>query len=324
MMGAKTGLGQELTKELSSKVQTHRNEFRQFFMGRFLEGLSTLFFYNVPAPFEKSRLEIGLRQGYFMVYGKNSLGVPTILGFTKAQNYGWGNSPSYFTRRRLTGKDIIYTVDPSLIPAKREDHLEIWAENGAIDGDFVVFYNKPLSLTNDFEIVGHYADELAEIVASRFSLIMQAKIMTVIAGDIGDETINQMVSSMYNGDPYVKVSDKFDVEDNVIRIENPSLAANLEALKTEYQNKIAELNALFGINVLAVSKNSGVTDSEANGNLGFVTANANIWLECRQQSLNLWNKRFGTEYVVSFDRHASAMLLDGNGGGSGEQSNNNA
>lgn len=318
-MSFNAGLGQELTKELSSKVQAHRNEFHQFFIGRFLEGLSTLFFYNIEPPFEKTRLEIGLRRGYFMVFGKNKLGVNTILGYTQGR-FGWTDTYNYLNRKRITGKDIIYTIPRELIP---DSNLEIWAENRCKDGDCVVFYNKPLNLTNDFEIISHYADELAEIVASRFSLIMQAKFMTVIAGDVGDETINQMVSALYNGDPFVKIAKTFDIDDNIIKIDNGNLSTNLESLKTEYQNKIAELNALFGINVLAVNKASGVTTSEANGNLGFVTANANIWLTARQQTLDLFNRRYGTDYQVQFDQHASAMLMQ-DGGENNEQDNNNA
>ena len=132
--------------------------------------------------------------------------------------------------------------------------------------------------------------------------------MTIFSGEVGDETLNQMITALYNGNPYVKVAKTFDVEDNVLKIDNASLANNLAQLKTEYQNEIAELNASFGINVLAVDKESGVTDAEANGNLGYVTMNGNIWLESRQMALDRYNKRFGTNYQVTIDSNAVGKL----------------
>ena len=302
------GLGAELKKDLSGKVLHHRDDFYNFFIGRYMEGLATLFFYNLPEPFEKERLEIMLRSGQAVAYGKNRLGKMVVLGYIQDfYDLSNGVEGTYINRQPYTGKDIQYTIPAALIP-NRESLREITVNDAAETGNFVVFHNKSINFTNDFKIIRHYAEELAEIVASRFSLIMQAKMMTVITSEVGDETANQMVSALYNGDPFVTVSKMFDVEDNIIRIDNPSLSTNLEALKTEYQNKIAELNSLFGINVLAVDKESGVTGQEANGNLGFVTVNANIWLESRQYTLNLLNKRYGADYKVTFDANAVGIL----------------
>ncbi|MCO6560233.1 MAG: hypothetical protein J6574_03895 [Gilliamella sp.] len=310
----KESLGQEQQKELAEKVIKHRNDFRYFFIGRYLESLCTLFFYNIPSPFEKTRVEIALRSGYGVAYGKNKLGQDVVLGVVQSLiNF---NDPveSYY-RGRYTAKDIKYIIPKSLRPP--ENYKEITFANDAKDGEFIVIYNKPINFTNDYKIIQHYADELSEIVASRYSLIIQSKIMTVLLGKKDDETMNQMISSIYNGNPFVKLAENFDVEDNVLTLDNTNLSSNLQQLKTEYQNKIAELNALFGINVLAVDKESGVSQSEANGNLGYVTANANIYLETRQQALNLYNARFNTHYEVKFDDNALGLLSvkgTGNGG----------
>lgn len=307
------GLGQELTKELSEKVLNHRDNFHHFLVGRYLEGLATLFFYDFERPFDKARLEIALRQGYGVAVGPNRLGQTVILG-TTMDVYGYNTMTSMnalMYQPRLTGKDINWTLPPALRPENYKLMKEIVNDDNAKSGSFVIFHNKPLVLTSDFSIIEYYADELAEIVASRFSLVMQSKIMTVITGEVGDESANQLVSSLYNGNPFVKVGKLFDIEDNIIHIDNPSLAQNLQELKTEYQHKIAELNSLFGINVLAVDKESGVTDSEANGNLAYTTMNGNIYLECRQQSLDLYNRHYGTHYSVRIDSNAVGEIGDG-------------
>lgn len=302
-------LGVELSRDLSRKVIEHRDKFYDFFIGRYMEGLANLFYYSIK-PFDKATLEIALREGYGVAVGVNKFGQLGILGYINNNQFAYNRPDLLLKPKRYTGNMINYTMPSDLLPerAKTNQFLEIWNWDNGQTGDFVVFWNKQINLTNDFQIIQHYAEELAEIVASRFSLIMQAKIQTVLTGDPGDETINQMISAIYNGNPFVKLAKTFDIEDHLITINNTDLANNLAQLKTEYQNKIAELNALFGINVLAVDKESGVTTSEANGNLGYVTMNGNVWLESRQKALDLLNARFNKKYTVSIDKDAVGML----------------
>lgn len=302
-------LGVELSRDLSRKVIEHRDKFYDFFIGRYMEGLANLFYYSIK-PFDKATLEIALREGYGVAVGTNKFGQLGILGYINNNQFAYNRPDLLLKPKRYTGNMINYTMPSDLLPerAKTNQFLEIWNWDNGQTGDFVVFWNKQINLTNDFQIIQHYAEELAEIVASRFSLIMQAKIQTVLTGDPGDETINQMISAIYNGNPFVKLAKTFDIEDHLITINNTDLANNLAQLKTEYQNKIAELNALFGINVLAVDKESGVTASEANGNLGYVTMNGNVWLESRQKALDLLNARFNKKYTVSIDKDAVGML----------------
>lgn len=299
-------VGVELSRDLSRKVVEHRDEFHDFFIRRYLESLATLYKYNIPS-FDSAGCEMALRQGYGVVIGKNKFDQDVILGFIPVQDTF--ERPYQLFKRRYTGRDITFTVpDAYLLDyAKTADFQQIWDKDNASSGEFIVLNNKQLSITNDYKIIRYYADELAEIVASRYSLIIQSKIMTVIAGDPGDETVNQMISSIYNGNPFVKLAKTFDVEDNIINVENPNLSNNLQTLKAEYQTKLAELNAIFGINMLAVDKKSGVTEAEANGNLSYVTANSNIWLESRQQALDLYNKRFSTNYHVNVDNVAQSL-----------------
>ena len=302
-------VGVDIASDLSKKVVEHRNRFYHFFIGRYLEGLANLFYYNIK-PFDKASLEIALRQGYGVAVGLNKFDQLQVLGYINNNQFAFNRPDLLLKPRRYTGKDINFTIPSELLPerANTKNYLEIWSYDNGCTGDFVVFWNKQINLTNDFEIVDHYASELAEIVASRFSLIIQAKAQTVLTGDPNDETLNQMISAIYNGNPFVRLAKTFDVDDHLIQIDNSNLANDLQQLKAEYQTKIAELNSMFGINVLSVEKVSGVTASEANGNLGYVTMNGNIWLESRQKALDLLNKRFHKSYGVSIDKTAVAIL----------------
>lgn len=302
-------VGVDIASDLSKKVVEHRDRFYHFFIGRYLEGLANLFYYNIK-PFDKASLEIALRQGYGVAVGLNKFDQLQVLGYINNNQFAFNRPDLLLKPRRYTGRDINFTIPSELLPerANTKNYLEIWNYDNGCTGDFVVFWNKQINLTNDFEVVEHYASELAEIVASRFSLIIQAKAQTVLTGDPNDETLNQMISAIYNGNPFVRLAKTFDVDDHLIQIDNSNLANDLQQLKAEYQTKIAELNSMFGINVLSVEKESGVTASEANGNLGYVTMNGNIWLESRQKALDLLNKRFHKSYGVSIDKTAVAIL----------------
>lgn len=306
------GLGQELTSELGEKVVYHRDQFHEWFVGRYLEGLTALFSYNFNGyPIDTQALEIALRQGYGVAIGTDINNNFTIYGYVKTANYNNVNINYLLAPRKpIKGSEIFWTLPAYLRPDNYKDITEITAQDSAVSGRFVVFWNKALTFTNDFRIIENYADELAEIVASRFSLEIQSKVTTIFMSDIGDETINQMVSKIYNGTPFVKTGNNFDVRDNVYKIGNDGVGDTLQLLKNEYQNKIAELNSVFGLNVLSFEKTSGVSETESQGNTAYVSFNANIWLKPRQHALDLLNKHYATCFNVKINDE-SAKLIGG-------------
>src|SRR5699024_7880740 len=159
-------------------------------------------------------------------------------------------------------------------------------------GNFVVLRNKTLHYTSDISILNHFIDELAEIVLSRYSISMHVKITTLFLGDPNDETSNQIISDVYNGNRYITGSKLFDPDEQIYHMKNESTAQNFQELKDEDQNKISDINNMLGMNSLPVEKSSGVSDSEAKSNRAFTTSNANIDLDGRNNVLFKLNKRY--------------------------------
>ena len=304
------GLGQELSEELGQKVIFHRDQFHEWFVGRYIEGLTALFSYNfADNPIDTQALEVALRQGYGVAVGTDINGNFGIFGYVKTANYNNFNINTLLAPRLpIKGDDIYWTQPAALRPNNYKNITEITSQDGGVSGRFVVFWNKALNLTNDFRIIGNYADELSEIVASRFSLEIQAKVTTIFMSDIGDETINQMVSKIYNGTPFVKTGLNFDIRDNIYKIGNDGVGDTLQMLKNEYQNKIAELNSVFGLNVLSFEKTSGVSETESQGNTAYVSFNANVWLKPRQHALDLLNKHYGTNFTVAINDESAKLI----------------
>ena len=300
-------IDKQLSKKLKEKILFHKVRFKQLFKARYLELLPSLIKYKnqntVSIDFLK--VEVALRAGYDVVIGETVNGTIQVIGYATSKKTS-SNPTDLFSQETLRHGDIYFTI-PEMY---RLDHyIEITnLENEK--GNFVVLRNKVLNYTDDHLILEHYIDELAEIVLSRYSISMQIKISTLFMGDPNDEDMNQLISNIYNGDPYIKHSELFDPEEQIYHMKNEGLAQNFQELKREYQNKISELNNMLGINSLAVEKSSGVSDKEADSNRAYTTSNANIYLDSRNNALKLLNKRYDLKLEAGYNDEVISELSD--------------
>lgn len=307
----KVGIKTELSKDISLRVVHHRNRFRKLIFNRYLEFLPLLINYTDrdKTGIDFIQLENALRFGYQVVVGKARNNEIMILGYIQNQYYTSTNNGlfdfQFKYQRRLTQDDITFIVPEYLRP---KQCMEIQYYDNCKSGDFVVITNKPILLNNDFEIIEHYCDELAEIVLSRFSLIMQSKFAKVFKSEINDETINQFISDLYNGNPFIKVSNTFNADDDeIMDLGTEFIVSSLTQMKREYQNKISELNNFLGINSLGVDKESGVSDEEAKSNNAFTSANSNIYLKGREP-IKMLSKRFDLNIVPYYNNEVLSEL----------------
>jgi len=122
---------------------------------------------------------------------------------------------------------------------------------------------------------------------------------TIFRGDIGDETINQLVTDLYNGAPFIKTSKNFDIDEQIIKLDNSSTEL-LTSLKNEYNNVLSEFNNLLGINTSYKEKESGISNVELNGNINFINSNANMYILARNSAFKKLYKRFGIKIIAKF------------------------
>lgn len=318
------GVKNELSEDIGRRVIEHRNRFRRLIFNRYVEFLPLLINYTNrdTVGIDFLQLESALRQGYQVVVGKARNDEIMILGYI--ENYYHKNAGNYINQfnfgfdRRLNEKDIRFIIPEYLRPTYA---LEIQHYDACKSGDFIVLRNKPVNLNNDYEIISHYCDELAEIILSRFSLIMQSKFSKIFKSEVNDETINQFITELFNGSPFIKVSGLFDAEEDIIDLSSEYVNNALVEMKREYQNKISELSNFLGVNSLAVDKESGVSDTEAKSNRAFTTSNSKIYLRGRDP-FDMLNKRFNLDIQAYYDDEAVSALdmvnlqTDNFGGGS--------
>lgn len=291
---------QKPTKELlKERLVLHRQRFKKIFMGRYLELIPSLIFYKngEHTSIDFHKLEIALRNGYDVVIGETRKRTLQVIGYTLSKQTN--SDPSMLWETRSLKHNEIHFVIPEHL--RLSYYKEITLQDDCETGNFVVIRNKAINYVSDFEVIEHYVDELSEIVVSRYSISMQTKINTLFKGEVGDETINQLITDVYNGNPFISGSLLFDPEEQIYHMQNNGLASNFAELKREYQNKISELNNMLGINSLAVEKESGVSDSEAESNRSFTVSNSNVYLSSRYNAIKKINKRYGLNIEVMYN-----------------------
>lgn len=299
-------LEQELTESVAQRVVYHRDRFARMLYNRYLEILpSTITYYNGDqVDVDWLKLEVALRSGYDAIVGETTTGAIRFIGW--ATNPLTPSDPKNFMiSNPLKTSSINFCIPEEY---RLDYYKEITDLDGGQTGNMVVFRNKTLNYTNDYEILQHYVSELAEIVCSRFSLKMQAKITTFLIGDEGDETVNQIAQSLYNGSPFVKVTGSFDPDEHIQTFDSSVIPSLMTELKREYQNTLNEMNSMLGFSVLGVDKTSGVSEDEASSGKAFTTANGNINLKSRKHSTDLLNKRYNTQIYPMFDDNAISTL----------------
>lgn len=308
MMDYREQIDKRLGKNLKDKVIHHRERFIHLFRARYLEMLPSLIKYKnqhtISVDFMK--VEVALRNGYDVVIGETIDRKIQVIGYATTKQTT-SNPADLWTSRRLRHGDIKFIIHPKMrLPYYRE----ISDTDGCRTGSFIVLRNKVLNYTTDAQILEHYVDELAEIVLSRYSISMQVKITTLFLGEPNDETLNEIISDVYNGNPYITGSKLFDVDEQIYHMKNDGIAQNFQELKREYQNKISELNNMLGINSLAVEKASGVSDEEARSNRAYTTSNANIYLDARNDGLKRLNKRYNLSLEASYNDEVISEFAD--------------
>lgn len=329
MMDYQQSIDQELNKTLKQKVVQHKQRFIQLFKARYLEMMPSLIKYknDQSVSIDFLKVEIALRNGYDVVIGETKNRNIQVIGYATTKQTK-ENPADLFSSQSMRHGDITFIIPEHL---QLKYYKEISNDDECQSGNFVVLRNKTVQYISDYAILDHYVDELAEIVLSRYSISMQVKITTLFLGEPNDETLNQIISDVYNGNPYIKGSKLFDPDEQIYHMKNEWIAQNFQELKREYQNKISELNTMLGINSLAVEKSSGVSDEEAKSNRGYTTSNANIYLDARNHGLKKLNKRYqlkiealyNDEVTSEFAEFHKEMEEKENEGGESVNDNNN-
>lgn len=278
-----------------NRVNYFRTTMYQSLVSRLIEILPYLMEYeNLPPSLSALQIESQLRiSNQDLVIGLDKFERLVVLG----RPVGLVNNASGYPI--VTGIQFIIDEAQRL---PRDEYVQIIPTNPD-KGNYVLLRNRyNPGFKNDVEMIQDYAVNLAELKKSRYSLSLQANVLTYFKGiDVYDNnTINKLIDDMFEGAPVIKIESAINVNDDFGTMDNAKvIPAMLSATKDEYDNVFNEILNMIGVMNLGVDKASGVTSEEASANHGFLNAINNIYVKTRQDAFDLINNALGYDIQVS-------------------------
>lgn len=290
-------LDSDLSKALKKEVIAHKQQFTTIYTNKLKEEMPSLIGIenSDQTSIDVLYMQWLLRNNYNVVLGEDNRGEIVILGTIKSLQ-----PLSQFASNQV----YEFTHDDIQFIAPERVRLDVYASLTYYnnDGNCVVITNKINNYVSDDIVINHYVKELAEIAVSRYSLSIQARFLTFINSDEPEsQNIRNLISDIYNGNPFPIVDSNLSIMDEVIKVfDDSAFSANSAELKSEFQNKLSELNHLIGVQSLSVEKKSGVSNDEARGNKSSTIGFGNVYLKSQQMGLNLLNKKYGLDLKAMF------------------------
>ena len=296
-------LESELYNKLSERMYTYRNSFYNITLQSYHELLLSIITYKFDDNFNIDSLSLEYILRY---YGNAVIGLCRdnkfrFIGYVTDYN-------NFFNRQstQLTKNSITFLVQKELL---LDDYKEITYNT---KGNFVVLTNKPLFINNlsDFKIIESYVTKLTEIEVSEFSLVQQARVNTFLRGQADDEDVNELLKNIYNGSPYLLVTENLIPEDMVISVDGVKVTSSFKELKNMKNSTRNEINEYFGIDTAGVSKESGVSQSEIESNNDYLGVRLLTYLDARNNKLNLIKRYYDYECQAISNPQSRKMITD--------------
>lgn len=293
----------ELYNKLSERMYLYRDSFYNITLQSYHELLLSIITYQFDNNFNIDSLSVEYLLRYYgnAVIGLCRDGIFRLLGYVTDYNNFFNKQHS-----QLTGTSITFLAQKDLL---LDDYKEITYNT---KGNFVVLTNKPLFISNisDFKIIESYVTKLAEIEVSEFSLIQQARVNTFLRGQADDEDINELIKNIYNGVPYLLVTENLIPEDMVIAVDGIKVVSSFKELKNMKNSTRNEINEYFGIDTAGVSKESGVSQSEIDSNNDYLGTRLLTYLDARNNKLNLIKRYYDFECQAISNPQSRKMITD--------------
>ena len=271
---------------------------------------------NVPITLDARMLEAQLRmfglariggttkENLHMMTGDGNNGINPTNGM-----YGYYLDPDQTgLKDSLTGKKL------KQITRMNADQLK--------DG-YVIFTNKysyyfngstsisGIGLTGaDLDLIDRTAKTLAKIKATANANLSQMK--TPYVGFSKNKNISALniMQQISQGKQFISLN--AEAAENItdlITIADLKVPNFLPALKDEWNNCLNELLTFLGIYANGVDKKERLVSNEAGALAQLTEASSNIYLNTRQQQLDLINHVFGSNITVKFDQNSYAQLV---------------
>ncbi|WP_273392830.1 hypothetical protein [Actinobacillus porcinus] len=180
-----------------------------------------------------------------------------------------------------------------------------------IPNKFNFYFNYGFNgVITDFQQVARISKTLALIKALELANTDQMRQQYVFFVKNGNLTGKQIIEQIQQGVKAIGVdSDVTDIS-SLVQFNSFDIQNYLPALKEQWNNELNEFLTMLGINTVGVDKKERLVATEAAANAQLTEASANIYLEARQEQMDLINEMLGTEIKVSFNQDSYKKLVE--------------
>ena len=233
--------------------------------------------------FDNPGVNVGLGSLIGGVNGKNNHGLQTILN---------GDEPQVLTRENVNQAKLPVYI--------------------TLSNKFSYYNGQQCS---DSALIDRTASTLAEIKASLLANVRQQKTPFIGFTKSGNLTAKSVYKQMMEGEPFIQL-DAETYDDDIKKLVNifPAQVPNLApTLADSWNTALHEFLTMTGINNVAVDKKERLIASEGQANDQQISNSLQIYINARQQQLDLLNAVLGTQIRVKLHEEAinNMQLLSG-------------
>lgn len=289
---------------------TMEQEYYNIYVDYFTNLVLNLITYeNAPDTLDERFLEFNLRYyGYARVGGVDKDNV-FVLGQNQNGEYGLNALGSLIDRSTIPNP---FAVDDNTQELPYLTRMNYQDKN---DGYVTIcnkynYYMAGLMTTfTDMQLVDRVSKSLAKIKASEMRNIDLMKQQFIGLTKNKNLTANQVFQQIQEGKSFIGVDSDLGDITSILDVTDFNIQDYLPSLKTAWNNEVSELLTMLGIDTVGVDKKERLVAQEAAANAQLTEASANVYLQARNQQLEILNHVLGTKIEATFNQQAFQQLV---------------
>lgn len=271
--------------------------------------LNLITYENAPATLDERFLEFNLRYyGYARVGGVDKDNV-FVLGQNQNGEYGLNALGSLIDQSTIPNPFAVDDRTQELPYLTRMNYQDKNDGYVTICNKYNYYMAGLMTTFTDMQLVDRVSKSLAKIKASEMRNIDLMKQQFIGLTKNKNLTANQVFQQIQEGKSFIGVDSDLGDITSILDVTDFNIQDYLPSLKTAWNNEVSELLTMLGIDTVGVDKKERLVAMEAAANAQLTEASANVYLQARNQQLEILNHVLGTKIEATFNQQAFQQLV---------------
>nr|DAG25321.1 MAG TPA: upper collar protein [Caudoviricetes sp.] len=271
--------------------------------------LNLITYENAPNTLDERFLEFNLRYyGFARVGGVDQDNV-FVLGQNQNGEYGLNALGSLIDQSTIPNPFSVDDKTKELPYLTRVNYREHEAGYVTLTNKYNYYMSGLMGTFTDMQLIDRVSKSLAKIKASEMRNVDMMKQQFIGLTKNKNLTANQVYQQIQEGQSFIGIDEDLGDITRVLDVTDFNIHDYLASLKTAWNNEVSELLTMLGINTVGVDKKERLVSMEAEANAQLTEASANVYLQARNQQLEILNEVLGTKIEATFNQQAFQQLV---------------